>query len=38
MERRQQVINTGGSNASTWLADIKKDELSFAFDVLEEIP
>lgn len=37
-ERRQQVINTGGSNASTWLADIKKDELSFAFDVLEEIP
>ncbi len=37
-ERRQQVINTGGSNSSTWLADIKKDELSFAFEVLEEIP
>lgn len=37
-ERRQQIINTGGSNASTWLADIKKDELSFAFEILEEIP
>jgi hypothetical protein len=37
-ERRQQVINTGGSNSSTWLADIKNDELSFAFEMLEEIP
>ncbi len=37
-ERRQQVINTGGSNATTWIADITKDELSFAFEVLEEMP
>jgi hypothetical protein len=31
----QQVISTGGSTATTWLADLKVDKLSFAFDVLE---
>lgn len=29
------VISTGGSTASTWLADLKVDKLSFAFDVIE---
>jgi hypothetical protein len=29
------VITTGGSTASTWLADLKVDKLSFAFDVIE---
>jgi hypothetical protein len=31
----KQVISTGGSTASTWLADLKVDKLSFAFDVIE---
>jgi hypothetical protein len=29
------VISTGGSTASTWLADLKADKISFAFDVIE---
>jgi hypothetical protein len=37
-EREKQVISTGGSTATTWLADITKDEISFAFEVLEEVP
>jgi hypothetical protein len=31
----KSVISTGGSTASTWLADLKVDKLSFAFDVIE---
>ncbi|HYX35230.1 MAG TPA: hypothetical protein VE954_19210 [Oligoflexus sp.] len=29
------VISTGGSTASTWIADVKADKISFAFDVIE---
>jgi hypothetical protein len=31
----KSIISTGGSTASTWLADLKVDKLSFAFEVLE---
>jgi hypothetical protein len=31
----KQLISTGGSTASTWIADLKADKLSFAFDVIE---
>ncbi len=29
------VISTGGSTATTWIADLKVDKLSFAFEVIE---
>jgi hypothetical protein len=29
------VISTGGSTATTWLADLKVDKISFAFDLIE---
>jgi len=31
----KEVITTGGSTASTWIADLKADKISFAFDVIE---
>jgi hypothetical protein len=29
------VISTGGSTASTWIADLKVDKISFSFDLIE---
>jgi hypothetical protein len=31
----KSVISTGGSTASTWLADLKVDKISFSFDLIE---
>ncbi len=34
-ERNAQVIRTGGATSSTWLTDIRVDQLSIGFDALE---
>ncbi|MCX6129471.1 MAG: hypothetical protein NTX25_10470 [Proteobacteria bacterium] len=34
-DRNSQIIRTGGATASTWIADMNTDRLSFAFEVLE---
>ncbi len=37
-ERDKQLIQTGGSLSTTWIADLAVDRLSFAFDALEVSP
>lgn len=37
-DRTKQVIQTGGSTSTTWIADLTKDQISFAFEAIAEAP